>query len=187
MDPGIATPESGGRKRPPSRRSSTADLNQETASTRSQTSSYTTTAANYRFSILDNARIFIRPGPPLIEIQPRINAVFHHVVTEERKRQLSRVAKSLCDDFVDVLDGPNREDDCVEPIHHALSSMDNDRKFSFPRKAGTVFPACDCDRFLLLISQQIGIRASSLALSKIRGTGARSREPVMRQMTLLRD
>ena len=152
MDPGIATPESGGHKRPPSRRSSTADLNQDTASTRSQASSYTTTAANYRFAILDSARVFIRPGPPPMEIQPRINSVFQHVVTEERKRQLSRVAKSLCDDFVDVLDGPNREDDCVEPIHRALSSMDNDRKFSFPRKAGTVISACGCVCFLLLMS-----------------------------------
>jgi hypothetical protein len=138
MDSEVGTSERGGRKRPSSRPPSSADMNQETASVRSQTSSYT--AARYRFSILRCARIFIRPGPPPEEIQSRINAVIHRKISEERKRQLSRFAENLCKDFIDIFSGASREDDCVEPIHRALSSMDGSRKFQFPRKAGIVFP-----------------------------------------------
>jgi hypothetical protein len=138
MDSEVGTSERGGRKRPSSRPPSSTDTNQETASVRSQTSSYT--AARYRFSILSYARIFIRPGPPPEEIQSRINAIIQRKISEERKRQLSRFAENLCKDFIDIFNGASREDDCVEPIHRALSSMDGSRKFQFPRKAGIVFP-----------------------------------------------
>jgi hypothetical protein len=138
MDSEVGTSERGGRKRPSSRPPSSADMNQETASVRSQTSSYTT--ARYRFSVLSCARIFIRPGPPPEEIQSRINAIIQRKISAERKRQLSRFAENLYQDFIDIFNGASREDDCVEPIHRALSSMDSSRKFQFPRKAGIVFP-----------------------------------------------
>ena len=112
-------------------------MNQETASVRSQTSY---TAARYRFIILRRARIFIRHGPPPEEIQSRINAIIQRKISEERKRQLSRFAENLCEDFIEVFNGASREDDCVEPIYRALSSMDSSREFQFPRKAGIVFP-----------------------------------------------
>ncbi|CAM6004604.1 unnamed protein product [Sphagnum balticum] len=84
MDSEVGASERGGRKRPSSQLLSSADINQETASVRSQT---LYTAARYRFSILSRARIFIRPGPPPEEIQSRINAVIqHNSVTRPRKR-----------------------------------------------------------------------------------------------------
>jgi hypothetical protein len=61
--------------------------------------------------------------------------VFQRTVSEERKHDLSRIATGLCDEFINVLEGASREDDCVEPIHTALSAMDSGKKFGFPRKA----------------------------------------------------
>jgi hypothetical protein len=134
------TSEKGARKRRSlSRQSSSADMNQETASVQSQRSSYT--AAHYRWVTLSNARIFIHPGSLPEDIQPRINAVIKRRISEKRKCELSRIAENLCNDFIDVLNGASREDDCVEPIHRALSSMDSSsRKFNFPRKAGIALP-----------------------------------------------
>lgn len=125
----------GARKRPLSRQSSAADMSQETTSVQSQ-ASYT--AARYRFFALNKVKIFICPGPPPKEIQPRINAVVRRTVSEEKKRELSCIANSLCNKFVRILQGASGEDDCVEPIHIALSAMDSGEKFDFPRKAGTV-------------------------------------------------
>jgi hypothetical protein len=136
MDPG--TSERGARKRPLSRQSSIADMSQETASVQSQ-KSYT--AARYRLFALSKVKIFIRPGPLPEEIRPRVNAVVQRTVSQERKRELSRIANDLCNEFVNVLEGASREDDCVEPIHAALSAVDSGKKFSFPRKAGTVTPS----------------------------------------------
>ena len=136
-----AASETGARKRrSSSRQSSTGDMNQETASVQSQKSSYT--AAHYRWVTLSNARILIRPESLPDDIQTRINAVIHRRISEERKCELSRIAEDLCNDFIDVLNGASREDDCVEPIHRALSSMDSsNRKFNFPRKAGIAPPS----------------------------------------------
>jgi hypothetical protein len=117
----------------------TTSVNQETVSSRSQGSFGT--AANYRCVVLDSAKIFVRGGPPPAEIKPRINAVIQREVSEERKRSLSLIAENLCSDFSVIL-GANREDDCIEPIYCALVSMDSGAKFSFPRKAGFVFPSC---------------------------------------------
>ena len=132
------TSERGARKRPLSRQSSVADMSQETKSFLSQTSY---TAARYRLYALSKVKIFIRPGPVPKEIQPRINAVVQRTVSEERKRELSGIANNLCNEFLTVLEGASREDDCVEPIHHALSTMDSGKKFDFPRKAGIVTPS----------------------------------------------
>jgi hypothetical protein len=168
MDSEVGTSEKSGRKRASSRPSSSADINQETASVRSQTSSYT--AARYRFSILSCARIFIRPGPPPEEIQTRINAVIQRKISEERKYQLSHFAESLCKDFINIFNGASREDDCVEPIHHALSSMDSSRKFQFPRKAGIVSPSYISACIFILTLFKIGIRASNPIFCENLGT-----------------
>jgi hypothetical protein len=76
-------------------------------------------------------------------MQRRVDAVVQPDISEERKdmskerkRELYRIAEQLCKDFDGVLEGANREDDCVEPIRSALVSMDSDTKFDFPRKAG---------------------------------------------------
>lgn len=154
MDPESTTLVRGGQKRTSSRHSITTDTNHETTSGRSQRSSGT--AARYRWVILDSARIFVRSGPPPKEIRPRINAVIQREISEERKREISLVAEKLCDGFTDVLDGANREDDCVEPIHNALSSMDNSKSFSFPRKAGIVFPFWICVCIMMLTFLRLG-------------------------------
>ena len=137
------TSERGARKRPLSRQSSAADLTQETfvsqASTYVSQASYT--AARYRLFALSKVKILIRHGPLPKEIQPRINHVVQRTVSEERKRELSGIANNLCNEFITALTGASREDDCVEPIHHALSAMDSGEKFHFPRKAGTVTPS----------------------------------------------
>lgn len=109
IDP--VTSERGVRKRPSlSRQSSTADMNQETASVQSQRSSHT--AAHYRWVTLSNARIFIHPGSFPEEIRPRINAVIQRRISKERKRKLSRIAENLYNDFIDILNRASREDDC---------------------------------------------------------------------------
>ena len=123
------------RKRPLSRQSSMPDMSQETKSFQSQTSY---TAARYRLFALSKVKIFIRPGPLPEEIRPRIDVIVQRTVSEERKRKLCGIANSLCNEFIRVLQGASREDDCVEPIHVALSAMDSGKKFGFPRKAGNV-------------------------------------------------
>ena len=131
MDP--STSERGARKRPLSRQSSAADMSQETKSVQSQTSY---TAARYRLFALNKVKIFVRPGPLPKEIRPRIDAIVQRTVSELRKLELYSFANSLCNDFIRVLEAASREDDCVEPIHNALSAMDSGKKFGFPRKAG---------------------------------------------------
>lgn len=95
-------------------------------------------AGRYGYNILQYVRIFIRSGTPPGEIQPKINNVIERAISEDRKCQLSRIAEILCSEFIYVLSRPSREDEFVEPIHRALSSMDSDRKFNFLRKTITV-------------------------------------------------
>ena len=110
-------------------------MDQDTTSVRTQGSN---TAAHYRFITLNRARIFIRPGPPPTEIQPRIDNIIQREISDERKHQLSGVVETLCNDLIGVLGGPGRQDDCIEPIRIALSSIDSGRKFKFLTKAGIV-------------------------------------------------
>jgi hypothetical protein len=138
MDFEVGTLKRGGRKRPSSQPLSFVDMNQEMALICSQISLYI--IACYRFNILKCTRIFICPRPPLEEIQSRINVVIYCKIFKERKRQLSRFAKNLYKDFIDIFNRVSKEDDCVELIYHALSLMDNSKKFQFSRKASIVFP-----------------------------------------------
>ncbi|ERF69136.1 hypothetical protein EPUS_01092 [Endocarpon pusillum Z07020] len=120
-------------RRPAKRRlqsSSNTSMTRDTESGRT----YASTAAHYRFGTLEYARIFIRPGPPPKKIQSLVDAVIQRKINEDRKRELERIAQSLHRDIIDCLCGAGREDDYIEPIQRALSSMDSDRKFHFPRK-----------------------------------------------------
>lgn len=137
MDSGGAAPERSGLKRTSSQRSSTADMDQETASVRSQ-ASYT--AAHYRINVLQPAGIFVRHGPLPKEVQPQIDKVIQRKISEERKLEICRIAKTLCHDFLNVLGRMSTKDDCIAPIHRALSSLDGGGKFGFIRKAGPVLP-----------------------------------------------
>lgn len=122
------------RKRAPSQRTSASEINQDSASLRSQKSAISNT--NYRYEILGRARIYIHPIPPPKNIQSKMNTIFKREILKERKDEIVDIAKTTSRNFADVLLGANREDDLLEPFHDALRSMDRDGVFNFPRKAG---------------------------------------------------
>lgn len=137
MDPGVTVPGRV-RKRAPSRQASFSDLNQDTASLRSQKSSVSNSF--YRYHTLDQARIYVRPEPPPMNIQAQINIIFEREIPEKRRREISGIAKKISQSFINNLRGAHREDDLVELIYEALRMMHKDETFDFPRKAGIVLP-----------------------------------------------
>ncbi|MCJ1381188.1 hypothetical protein MMC17_004297 [Xylographa soralifera] len=136
MDHTTTTLEKSGRKRLVSRQSSIADLSQATTSAETVVSTY----ARYRWVDLHKAGISVRSEPLPKDVQTRINAVIQRETTAKRKEEVIAIAEYLCNEFVAVLNAARREDDSVEPLHHALSSMDKNAKFEFPRKIGIVPP-----------------------------------------------
>lgn len=137
MEPGV-TIRDRVRKRAPSRQASSSDLNQDTASLRSQKSSVSNSF--YRYHILDQARIHVRPEPPPTDIQAQMDVIFEREIPEERRREISDIAKKISQGFINNLRGAHREDDLVELIYEALRMMHKDEIFNFPRKAGIVLP-----------------------------------------------
>ena len=83
-----------------------------------------------------------RPAPK--EIRAQFDAVILREVTPERKEELSLIAHRLSDSFIEVLGTAAGEDDCIEPFHDALSSMDHRESLTFPRKAGIVSELNPC-------------------------------------------
>ncbi|MCJ1347797.1 hypothetical protein MMC31_006026 [Peltigera leucophlebia] len=133
--PGVETFDGmGSRKRTLSTRSSVADVNQEVASVSSQKA---TSLANYRWKNLDYARIVVEDEPIPENVESRVNAIIRPEISKGWESELARITETFCNDFIDVLKGASREDDSVEPIHHALTSIDRKSEFMFPRKAGT--------------------------------------------------
>lgn len=126
------------RKSAPSRQASFSDLNQDTASLRSQKSSVPNRL--YRYHILDQARIYVRPEPPPMEIQAQMDVIFEREMPEKRRIEISGIAKKISQGFIDNLRGAYREDDLVELIYEALRMMHEDETFDFPRKAVIVLP-----------------------------------------------
>jgi len=137
MDPGVTVPDRV-RKRAPSRQASFSDLNQDTASLRSQKSSVSNSF--YRYHILDQARIYVRPEPPPMDIQAQMDVIFEREIPEKRRREISGIAKKTSQKFINNLRGAHREDDLVELVYEALRMMHKDETFDFPRKAGIVLP-----------------------------------------------
>lgn len=137
MEPGVKIRDRV-RKRAPSRQASFSDLNQDTASLRSQKSSVSNSF--YRYHILDQARIYIRPEPPPMDIQAQIDIIFEREIPEKRRKEISGIAKKISQSFINNLRGAHREDDLVELIYEALRMMHKDESFDFPRKAGIVLP-----------------------------------------------
>lgn len=115
------------------RTASQSSTNPVTDSAKSQKSS--STAAHYRWAILGRARIYIRSRPPPEEIQKQIDAILEKA-SPERKESLTNIGKVLHDDFAVVLDTAAGEDDCIELLYRALSSMDERKLLALPRKAG---------------------------------------------------
>ncbi|KAL8727622.1 MAG: hypothetical protein Q9166_005930 [cf. Caloplaca sp. 2 TL-2023] len=137
MDPGVTVPDRM-RKRAPSRQASCTDLNQDTASLRSQ-KSYVSNSF-YRYHILEQARIYVRPEPPPMDIQAQMDVIFRREIPEKRRREISSIAKKTSQQFINNLRGAHREDDLVELVYEALRMMHKDETFDFPRKAGIVHP-----------------------------------------------
>ena len=92
------------------------------------------------------------------------------IISDERKRRLSCIAEDLCNNFINVFEAAAQEDDCVEPIHQALSLMDDGENFYFPRKLGIVLPSYFSTYLVMLTLTKIGIRALSQVFSEILGT-----------------
>lgn len=137
MDPSVTVLDRV-RKRAPSRQASFSDLNQDTASLRSQKSSVSNSF--YRYHILDQARIYVRPEPPPMDIQAQMDVIFEREIPEKRRKEISGIAKKISQSFINNLRGAHREDDLVELIYEALRMMHKDESFDFPRKAGIVLP-----------------------------------------------
>ena len=127
----------GGRKKLTSWRASTAGMDQVTASISTQK---LCTLADYRWKNLDYARNFIENAPLPAIIPTRINTTIQTKITDARKNELSLISEAFCDDFIDVMLGDLGKDDSVEPTHHALKSMDKDKKLMLVRKAGNSTP-----------------------------------------------
>lgn len=115
---------------------SKSSITQETAMTLSRKSR--STAAHYRFTILNNSRIYIHPTPTPDRIRPQIDAVIQREIDSEKKEQLSLVAHRLSNIFAEMLREAAGEDDWIEPLYNILSTMNYVKNISFQRKAGTV-------------------------------------------------
>ena len=106
----------------------------ETISQVTQKSSYT--AAHYRLSILPGANIVFRFSPAPEDVYTRIAAIIQRPVSEERKKELLRIAQTLHNQFAPVLSGAAREDDCIGLFHQALSALGHSDSILLARKAG---------------------------------------------------
>lgn len=137
MDPNMIVPDRV-LKRGPSRQASLSDLNQDTASLRSQKSSVSNRF--YRYWILDQARMYVCPEPPPMDIQAQMNVIFERDIPEKKRQEISGIAKKISEGFIDKLRGAYSEDDLVELIYGALCMMQKDETFDFLRKAGSVPP-----------------------------------------------
>ncbi|KAL8918721.1 MAG: hypothetical protein Q9208_007192 [Pyrenodesmia sp. 3 TL-2023] len=122
------TPSDRGRKRASSRQTSTSEL----ASTRSKEPSHTF----YRYSILEQANVYILPEPPPESLQAQIDIIFERKVADGRRREISDMAKEKSRKFSRLLRGAHREDDLVELVHETVSDMHKDETLTHPRKAG---------------------------------------------------
>lgn len=148
MDPSVLVPDrvrNGG----PSRQASVSDLKQDTASLSSQKSHVSNSF--YRYHILRQARMYIRPEPPPIDIQAQMDVIFEREIPEKRRKEISGIAKSISQSFIRNLRGAHSEDDLVQPIYEALRMMHEDETFHFPRKAGIVLPLTRMYSLLRLI------------------------------------
>lgn len=86
--------------------------------------------AHYRWVVLDKARIYVCTSAPPEDIQTRSKTVVQKETAKGRKEELAAIGKQLCHEFIAVMNVARREDDSIEPIHRALSSMDREQKLT---------------------------------------------------------
>lgn len=123
-------------KRRLSRQASFSDLISNTLSVPSQKSSDSNIF--YRYHILKGAKMFIHPEPPPMEIRSQLDIIYKRKISDERKRQISNIAKRQSLGFMQNLRGAHHGDDLVELIHKAFRDMDSDGVLDCQRKAGTM-------------------------------------------------
>ena len=127
-----------GGKRSRSRHSSTVDTNNDGTSATSQKISLS--LLNYRLVALDRARIVVQHRGLPAHIQSLVDAIIQPQITEQRKSALFAIADGLCDEFTDSREVASREDGFVEQIERALEAIDSKlagQVFTRRRKAGT--------------------------------------------------
>lgn len=110
---------------------------QDTASQVTQKSSFTN--AHYRLTILAGANIIFRFKPAPLDVSTKVAAIIERPISEERKKELSRIAHTIYEKFAPILEEAVREDDCIELFHEALSSLGYSDRILLRRKAGAMF------------------------------------------------
>ena len=127
-------------------RSSITDVSEDNTTTVSAfTHKSSLSLSNYRLINLDRQRIVFEHGHVPKQVQTRLDFIFQSRFSEDDKREVTSIAKSLCDDFSDVLRAACREDDSVELIYRALELMNKkllDQAFAIRRKAGKAPKPC---------------------------------------------
>ena len=106
--------------------------------TASQVTQKSFTAAHYRLSTLAGANIVFRFSHVPEDVCIRIAAIVQRPISMERKRELSRIAHTLHDQFAPILDGAASKEDCVGLFHQALSALGYSDSLLLQRKAGMV-------------------------------------------------
>ncbi|KAL8748085.1 MAG: hypothetical protein Q9190_000113 [Brigantiaea leucoxantha] len=103
--------------------------------TASQVTQKSFTAAHYRLSTLAGANIVFRFSHVPEDVCIRIAAIVQRPISMERKRELSRIAHTLHDQFAPILDGAASKEDCVGLFHQALSALGYSDSLLLQRKA----------------------------------------------------
>ena len=121
--------------------SSITDLSEDTTTVSTSTHKSSLSLSNYRLTTLDSHRIVFQHNNMPEHIRTRLDSIMQSPVSEDDKREVTSIAKSLCDNFADVLKAACREDDSVEQILHALESLDKKllgQTYAIRRKARKV-------------------------------------------------
>ncbi|KAL8857503.1 MAG: hypothetical protein Q9178_005998 [Gyalolechia marmorata] len=133
MDNGSTSSSQTRKRRAPSRQTSNSDLLSGTSGRRKEP---TPSHSYYRYSILDQANVYIQPEPPSESLQAQLDLIFKRKVTDDRGREISDIAKQMSPEFSKLLRGAHRKDDLVELVQEALFAMHKDDTLTHPRKAG---------------------------------------------------
>ncbi|KAI4276041.1 MAG: hypothetical protein L6R38_005762 [Xanthoria sp. 2 TBL-2021] len=132
MDNESASSSQARKRRAPSRQTSNSDL---VSGTSGRTKEPTQSHSFYRYSILDQAHVYIQSEPPSETLQTQLDVIFKRKVTDDRRREISDIAKQKSPEFSKLLRGAHREDDLVELVQKALFAIHKDDTLIHPRKA----------------------------------------------------
>ncbi|KAI4261468.1 MAG: hypothetical protein L6R42_003331, partial [Xanthoria sp. 1 TBL-2021] len=132
MDNESASSSQARKRRAPSRQTSNSDL---VSGTSGRTKEPTPSHSFYRYNILDHANVYIQSEPPSGTLQAQLDVIFKRKVTDDRKREISDIAKQKSPEFSKLLWGAHREDDLVELVQKALFAIHKDDTLKHPRKA----------------------------------------------------